>query len=163
MAISVLCRSCDRQFKVKDDLAGSKVRCPDCQKVVAVPDTPQDELDVDDEGRDEEEARPRRKALDFDRDDKPRERPEPPRKRKKEPRIEKKRRTATPEETRKLTVRIIGLSMGTVLLGIGIPLFIASLRETSSISPIPGIAMTIFGLLFMAAGIGLIDLDLPDW
>ena len=35
MPISVAC-SCGRQFRLKDDLAGKKVRCPDCKSVISV-------------------------------------------------------------------------------------------------------------------------------
>lgn len=57
MPISVGCK-CGRKFRVKDEAAGKKVRCPDCQKILLVPD-PEDfeSEDVDDW---EEELPPRR-------------------------------------------------------------------------------------------------------
>ena len=36
MAISVAC-ACGKQLKVKDELAGKKIRCPACQAAVVVP------------------------------------------------------------------------------------------------------------------------------
>jgi predicted Zn finger-like uncharacterized protein len=38
MAIVVACPSCEHEFKVKDAVAGGKVRCPECRKTVSVPD-----------------------------------------------------------------------------------------------------------------------------
>lgn len=57
MPISMGCK-CGRKFRVKDEAAGKKVRCPDCQKILLVPD-PEDfeSEDVDDW---EEELPPRR-------------------------------------------------------------------------------------------------------
>lgn len=37
MAIAVVCPSCRAGFKVRDELAGRKVKCPDCGAVVGVP------------------------------------------------------------------------------------------------------------------------------
>jgi hypothetical protein len=38
MAISLSCPSCDRGLKVKDELAGRRIKCPGCGKPIAVPD-----------------------------------------------------------------------------------------------------------------------------
>ena len=64
MSIAVVCESCDRSVKVKDDLAGRKIKCPGCGKVLAVPD---EEADKEprrkrNRDRDEDEERPRRKG-----------------------------------------------------------------------------------------------------
>ena len=64
MPIGVECHSCDRSIKVKDDLAGGRIKCPGCGKVLAVPDDAEDE-------------RPRRKRtreMEDDEDDRPRRR-----------------------------------------------------------------------------------------
>src|SRR5438067_703406 len=37
MPLSVSCGNCGKSFKVADELAGRRVRCPACQSVVAVP------------------------------------------------------------------------------------------------------------------------------
>ena len=37
MAISLSCPSCDKTLKVKDELAGRKVKCPGCGEAVPVP------------------------------------------------------------------------------------------------------------------------------
>jgi len=37
MPIQVQCASCDRQFKVKEEFAGRRVKCPGCQSGVSVP------------------------------------------------------------------------------------------------------------------------------
>lgn len=37
MAISVTCAECDYAFKVKDEHAGKKIRCPQCKEAVVVP------------------------------------------------------------------------------------------------------------------------------
>ena len=36
MTITTNCPSCDRQLRVKDELAGKKVRCPECKEPVAI-------------------------------------------------------------------------------------------------------------------------------
>jgi hypothetical protein len=38
MAISLECRGCDHRWKVKDELAGRKTKCPECGKPTFVPD-----------------------------------------------------------------------------------------------------------------------------
>jgi hypothetical protein len=63
MPISVVCRSCDRSINLKDDLAGRRIKCPGCGKVLAVPDEeaverPRRKRDRD---REEDDDRPRRK------------------------------------------------------------------------------------------------------
>lgn len=40
MPISVNCPSCGRAYSVKDDAAGKKFRCKQCEAVVSVPDAP---------------------------------------------------------------------------------------------------------------------------
>lgn len=37
MPISVLCPKCERNFLVKDEIAGKSFRCKDCQAIVKVP------------------------------------------------------------------------------------------------------------------------------
>ncbi len=37
MAIALTCPACQRALKVKDELAGRKIKCPDCAAVIAVP------------------------------------------------------------------------------------------------------------------------------
>src|SRR5262245_6841787 len=37
MAIAVPCPGCGRNLKVKDELAGKRIRCPDCGQVLLVP------------------------------------------------------------------------------------------------------------------------------
>jgi hypothetical protein len=62
MTISFTCPSCEHRLKVKDELAGRKVKCPSCGGGVLVPD-----------GEDEEEAaapaRPKRQARETDADE----------------------------------------------------------------------------------------------
>ena len=43
MAIFLHCSSCAHKIKVRDELAGSKVKCPACSAVVAVPEAEADE------------------------------------------------------------------------------------------------------------------------
>jgi predicted Zn finger-like uncharacterized protein len=66
MAIPVVCESCDARFKVADERAGARIKCPKCGSVIAVPDEDED----DDRPRrrrsraeeDEDDDRPRRKT-----------------------------------------------------------------------------------------------------
>ncbi len=44
MAISVSCGKCDKRYSVKDELAGKKFRCKECETLVAVP-APHDDDD----------------------------------------------------------------------------------------------------------------------
>ena len=37
MPISLTCPSCERGLKVKDELAGRKIKCPKCSEVITVP------------------------------------------------------------------------------------------------------------------------------
>ncbi len=38
MPISVSCPNCQRAFRLRDELAGRKMRCPECESVVEIPD-----------------------------------------------------------------------------------------------------------------------------
>jgi hypothetical protein len=62
MAISFACPSCEENLKVRDELAGKRVKCPGCGEPVAVP---QEQV---------EEERPRKKQrpAEDDEDDRPR-------------------------------------------------------------------------------------------
>ena len=37
MPIEVTCPECDKELRLKDELAGKKVKCPGCAEVLAVP------------------------------------------------------------------------------------------------------------------------------
>jgi hypothetical protein len=47
MAINVACPSCGRQYSVKDDSAGKRFKCKDCEAVVEVPAVGSDAADDD--------------------------------------------------------------------------------------------------------------------
>jgi hypothetical protein len=53
MPIALTCSGCGRTFHLKDEMAGRKVRCPECQSVQVVPDSVEEDglftLDSDDE------------------------------------------------------------------------------------------------------------------
>jgi predicted Zn finger-like uncharacterized protein len=59
MAIFLHCPSCVHKIKVRDELAGRKVKCPECGKVIAVP------------AADEDEARRRKRPAAVEDDDEP--------------------------------------------------------------------------------------------
>jgi predicted Zn finger-like uncharacterized protein len=42
MPISVTCRGCEKRYRVQDDLAGRKIRCPKCREVIVVPESGDD-------------------------------------------------------------------------------------------------------------------------
>jgi hypothetical protein len=44
MPITVTCTSCQKTFRLKDEMGGRKVRCPMCESVLAVPASPADEV-----------------------------------------------------------------------------------------------------------------------
>jgi predicted RNA-binding Zn-ribbon protein involved in translation (DUF1610 family) len=62
MAISVACPSCERELKVKDELAGRKVKCPGCGEAVTIPASEEEE----------EPAVKKRRSEEEDEDDRPR-------------------------------------------------------------------------------------------
>ena len=62
MSIAVECASCERSIKVKDELAGRKIKCPGCGKLLTVPDEEVEEKPQNrSRDREEDEERPRRK------------------------------------------------------------------------------------------------------
>jgi hypothetical protein len=66
MTISFSCPSCEHRLKVRDELAGRKVKCPSCGGGVAVP------ADAEDEEAAAATARPSREAREADEDERPR-------------------------------------------------------------------------------------------
>jgi hypothetical protein len=74
MTIAISCPSCDRPLKVKDDLAGKRVKCPGCGEpvLVEVADEPEPEPAI--------QEKPRRRVVE---DDEPDDRPRKKRKKKK--------------------------------------------------------------------------------
>jgi hypothetical protein len=54
MAIPLTCPSCDHEFKVKDELAGKRIKCPKCKEAMKV-------QSAEDEREPEEEERPKKK------------------------------------------------------------------------------------------------------
>jgi DNA-directed RNA polymerase subunit RPC12/RpoP len=46
MSISVACPTCGSKFRVLEKYAGNKMKCPDCGKPFAVPDTDVKEFEV---------------------------------------------------------------------------------------------------------------------
>lgn len=72
MSISVACGDCHKQYNVKEEMAGKKFRCKECQTVIVVPEAEDDDpfsnLDLKSTGR----ALPREKEVeDYDDDDTP--------------------------------------------------------------------------------------------
>ena len=37
MSLSITCSNCDKTLKVKEELAGKKIRCPECSTAISVP------------------------------------------------------------------------------------------------------------------------------
>ncbi len=80
MPIPVTC-ACGKSLRLKDDLAGKRVRCPGCGGAITVP-APEDEIEgvlpAEDEPRvrtrRDEDGRPRRLRSEPDEDDRPRRR-----------------------------------------------------------------------------------------
>jgi hypothetical protein len=69
MAIALACPECDRQMKVKDEMAGRRVKCPGCGSAITVP-SPEDEEQVAEEAVAKKVVRKTRPAED-DADDEP--------------------------------------------------------------------------------------------
>ena len=72
MSLSVTCPDCDKSLKLKDELAGRKIRCPDCSAVISVPSADSDDDPFQDDLA--EDLPPRRKgrgAVESDDDDMP--------------------------------------------------------------------------------------------
>ncbi len=83
MPIAVFCRKCDQRYQVKDEFAGKKIRCPDCQNVIEVGTRTNDGIEVLDEDEEEEYG------------DQPRALPERRRRRSREERLTKRSRVRT--------------------------------------------------------------------
>jgi hypothetical protein len=64
MTIALSCPACDKSLKIKDELAGKKVKCPDCGEPILV--------EAYEEPEAVEEEPPRRKARAEEEDDRPR-------------------------------------------------------------------------------------------
>jgi hypothetical protein len=74
MAIKVKCSGCGKTYQVKDEAAGKKIRCKDCEKLIPVPkpassdddwmslDEPEDPDDDDEDDDSDFERRPRRSS-----------------------------------------------------------------------------------------------------
>ncbi len=56
MAISVTCEKCGESYRVKDDKAGSRIRCKGCGGAISVP-SDDDDFDLDGEAEEEQPAR----------------------------------------------------------------------------------------------------------
>ncbi|MEY3176226.1 MAG: hypothetical protein RLZZ436_4140 [Planctomycetota bacterium] len=52
MAIEAICQGCEKQYRLKDEYAGKKIRCPDCRGLIEVP------ADSDDAGFDSDAESP---------------------------------------------------------------------------------------------------------
>jgi len=95
MTIQFRC-DCGRQLKVKDELAGRRVKCPECSEVLTVPEEggeaiqaarpaerakpqrrPRDEDELDEDEQEDEEDRPRRKRGEAIQASRPAERGKP--------------------------------------------------------------------------------------
>lgn len=61
MPVSVECPECENRFKVKDELAGRKVRCPKCATVVTVAAEEEEEVPARKQPRDVESGASRRR------------------------------------------------------------------------------------------------------
>jgi len=58
MSLSVACPGCGREYRVKDELAGKKIRCKECDAVIAIPQPDEDELGLADDELAELQAAP---------------------------------------------------------------------------------------------------------
>lgn len=71
MPIPFECTGCGKKLKVKDDAAGKRIKCPDCQAVLTVPKPEVDEDDFLgglDEAVKQEKKRPRAEPVEDDED-----------------------------------------------------------------------------------------------
>lgn len=77
MSLSVTCSDCDKSLKVKDELAGKKIRCPGCSAVIAIPKPATDDDELPDEWDEPAPTKRKRRAADDDdfEDDEPIARP----------------------------------------------------------------------------------------
>jgi DNA-directed RNA polymerase subunit RPC12/RpoP len=76
MSLSVTCSDCDKSLKVKDELAGKKIRCPGCSSVIAIPKPASDDDEQPDEWDEPAPAKRKRRAAEDDfEDDEPVARP----------------------------------------------------------------------------------------
>jgi predicted Zn finger-like uncharacterized protein len=75
MSLSVTCPDCDRTIKVKDEIAGKKVRCPGCSTVISIPAASANDddflSDFDDVSTPKRPRRRKSESIDDDEDDLP--------------------------------------------------------------------------------------------
>ena len=73
MSLSVACPDCDKSLKVKDELAGKKIRCPACSSVIAIPKPASDDDELVDDWEEPAPAKRKRRAAEDDdfEDDEP--------------------------------------------------------------------------------------------
>lgn len=88
MPISLTCPSCDRGLKVKDELAGRKIKCPKCSEVIVVPADEEavaaGKSKIKARATEDDDERPRSKKVEREEeDDEQEEEEERPRKKKK--------------------------------------------------------------------------------
>src|SRR5450755_2517656 len=94
MTIAFACSECERKLKVKDELAGRKVKCPSCGASIAVPS---EEAVIEgppprkSRPPEDDEAPPVREHDDADEGDKGEEEERPRKKKKKKKKTEKQR------------------------------------------------------------------------
>jgi hypothetical protein len=106
MSIQVNC-DCGKEFKVKDELAGKKIKCPACQSVVTVP-AGEEEVTA---------AAPKRPAADEAVSDAPRKRPAPVKEDDLDDEPEPKGGKKKKGKKKNNTMLFVGAGVGVVLLG----------------------------------------------
>lgn len=63
MAIDVTCRKCGKEYRVREERAGTKIRCKECQGTIAVPSIVADDLYTNDDASDETWGQPERRGV----------------------------------------------------------------------------------------------------
>ena len=69
MSLSITCSNCDKKLKVKEELAGKKIRCPDCSTAISVPAKSAAADDDLSDDRDEPASPRRKRRVVKDEDD----------------------------------------------------------------------------------------------
>lgn len=57
MPIAVVCAGCEKQYQVKDEMAGKKIRCPRCSEIITVNGRAHDDVVVLDDDEDDDDYR----------------------------------------------------------------------------------------------------------
>lgn len=144
MPIAVFCRKCDQRYQVKDEFAGKKIRCPDCQNVIEVGTCTNDGIEVLDEDEEEEYG------------DQPRALPERRRRRSREDRLAKRSRSRSgrgleiPQWSVAVGIGVVAMLLMAVLClfsPLAMQIMVLALGTVAALTAVGGFGLNLVGMI----------------